>query len=63
MAFLKGKKKNTKAEEPKVEKTEEVLVEGIGSAEEDVQSTFNTDGLDILVAEGEVENVESTNED
>lgn len=66
MAFLKGKKKNTKTEEPKVEKTEEVLVEGIGSdeeVEEGIQTTFNTDGLDILVAEGEVENVESSNED
>ena len=71
MAFGRGKKKakaveETKVEETKVETTEEELVEGIGSAEEiaeGIQTTFNTDGLDILVAEGEVENVEVYDKD
>ena len=31
--------------------------------EEGIQTTFNTDGIDVLVAEGDVENVESADED
>lgn len=67
MAFLRGKKKTKPVERPEeVKETEEVLVEGIGSdeeVEEGIQTTFNTDGLDVLVAEGEVENVEVYDED
>ena len=39
-------------------KKEELEVEEV---EEEVQDTFNEDGLDILVEEGEVENVSSEN--
>ena len=52
--------------EEKTEEIEEKLVEGIGSDEEveqGIQTTFNTDGLDILVVEGEIENAEVYNED
>lgn len=67
MAFLRGKKKTKPVEKPEeVKETEEVLVEGIGSdeeVEEGIQTTFNTDGLDVLVAGGEVENVEVYDED
>ncbi len=39
-------------------KKEELEVEEV---EEEVQDTFNEDGLDILVEEGDVENVSSEN--
>lgn len=39
-------------------KKEELEVEEV---EEEVQNTFNEDGLDILVEEGDVENVSSEN--
>ena len=39
-------------------KKEELEVEEV---EEEVQNTFNEDGLDILVEEGEVENVSNEN--
>ena len=52
-------------EEKEVETAEEVteeIVEGIGSDEDDteyeVQTTFNEDPIEVLVEEGEVENVE-----
>ena len=42
-------------EEVKKEKLE------VEEVEEEVQDTFNEDGLDILVEEGDVENVSSEN--
>lgn len=39
-------------------KKEELEVEEV---EEEIQNTFNEDGLDILVEEGEVENVSNEN--
>lgn len=50
MALLRGKKTN--------KKDAEVVV-----AEEEVQTTFNEDDTDVLVAEGDVENVEVCSED
>ena len=50
MALLRRKKTNKK---------EEVVV----VAEEEVQTNFNEDDIDVLVAEGDVENVEVCSED
>lgn len=51
MALLRRKKTN--------KKDEEVVV----VAEEEVQTNFNEDDIDVLVAEGDVENVEVCSED
>lgn len=44
---------------------DEELVEQFkeNASEEDVQTTFNEDSVDVLVVEGAVENVEIYNED
>jgi len=44
---------------------DEELVEQFkeNASEEDVQTTFNEDSVDVLVVEGAVENVEVYNED
>lgn len=55
-----AKKVTEKVEEKKVEEvTEEVIEERPEDVE--VQTTFNEDGLDVLVEEGSVENNEDEN--
>lgn len=44
----KSKKKDKKEVKP---------IEGIGAVEEEVQTTFNTDPINVLVEDGVVENV------
>ena len=51
-------KKNKKGEKVDVEVKPEVVITNLGVGSDDsVQTTFNTDGIDVLVEEGEVENV------
>lgn len=52
------KEKKTKVE--KVEETETTETEVVEDME--VQTTFNEDGIDVLVEEGSVENVYNENE-
>lgn len=51
-------KKNKKGEKVDVEVKPEVVITNLGVGSDDsVQTTFNTDGINVLVEEGEVENV------
>ena len=59
--FLRGKKGIGGAVPAPIQEGHELKLEE-KSIEENIQTTFNTDNLDVLVEEGVVENVEISDE-
>lgn len=60
--FLRGKKGIGGAIPAPIQEGHELKLEEKSTENEDIQTTFNTDNLNVLVEEGVIENVEIPNE-